>query len=92
MIMPDHVHMFCIPGTFPPTGIKQWNTYWKAELRRALQLDQSIWLRDGWDTQIRDHRHYDEKLAYMQMNPVRKELVERPEDWPYQGRLHIIRW
>jgi hypothetical protein len=27
---------------------------------------------------------------YVWRNPVRAKLVERPEDWPYQGEIHVI--
>ncbi|MBN1269698.1 MAG: hypothetical protein JXB04_08935, partial [Kiritimatiellae bacterium] len=51
-----------------------------------------IWQRDVWDTQMRDYAHYVEKCAYVERNPVRRGLVQRPEDWPYRGELHVIRW
>jgi putative transposase len=50
-----------------------------------------LWQRDFWDTQMRDREHYDEKLAYVRMNPVRKGLVATPEEWPYQGVVHPIK-
>ena len=90
--MSDHIHFFCVPGKWPPTGVKLWNKYWKGQLRRVLNLDRTIWQRDGWDTQMRNYEHYVEKLHYVKENPVRKGLVDRSEDWPYQGELHVIRW
>ena len=41
---------------------------------------------------MRNRSEYEEKLAYVRENPVRKELAATPEDWPYQGRIHDIRW
>jgi putative transposase len=29
-----------------------------------------------------------EKLRYMHRNPVRRGLVEKPEDWPWSSFLH----
>ena len=49
-----------------------------------------LWQRDFWDTQMRDPDHYNEKLSYVRMNPVRKGLVESAHDWPYQGVVHQI--
>jgi REP element-mobilizing transposase RayT len=37
MIMPDHIHLFCAPGTFPPTSIKKWASYWKGLISRATK-------------------------------------------------------
>ena len=92
MIMPDHLHLFCFPGVLHPVNVKMWVKFWKGRVRRILGLSQSIWQRDCWDTQIRDADHYAEKMAYMVQNPVRRQLVVRPEDWPYQGRIHVIHW
>ena len=50
------------------------------------------WQSDCWDTQIRSGKHYREKWEYVRQNPVRKELVETPEDWLWQGELNVLRW
>jgi putative transposase len=50
------------------------------------------WLTDHWDTRIRNREVYEEKWQYVLNNPVRKELVARAEDWPYQGEIHELRW
>ncbi len=92
MIIPDHVHLFCVPGVPYPVNVKMWVKFWKGRVRRILALSESIWQRDCWDTQIRDADHYDEKVSYMRENPVRKGFVACTDDWPYQGALHLIRW
>ena len=92
VIMPDHVHLFCTPGVPEPLGIKAWCKYWKGQYRRALSLNSSVWQRDCWDTQMRNYDHYAEKASYVRMNPVRKGLVEKPEDWAFQGELKRIQW
>jgi putative transposase len=51
-----------------------------------------LWQRDFWDTQMRSREHYEEKLSYVRMNPLRKGLAQNPEDWPYQGVIHEIGW
>ena len=51
-----------------------------------------LWQRDFWDTQMRSREQYEEKLAYVRLNPVRKGLARTAEDWPYQGRLFPIGW
>jgi len=123
VIMPDHVHLFCVPNTFPPESVKRWVKYWKAIVSRAVAdhgplggtrstasedvlrrragsgspgrggtRPSSLWQRDCWDTQMRSHDHYVEKLHYVRHNPVRKGLAQDAEDWPHQGCLHVIRW
>ena len=46
----------------------------------------------GWHHRLRDGENYSEKWLYVQENPVRAGLSIKPEDWPYQGRVHEIHW
>jgi hypothetical protein len=50
------------------------------------------WQRSGFHHRLRHARQYEEKWAYVRENPLRKQLVTRPEDWPYQGTIHPLRW
>ena len=51
-----------------------------------------LWQRDFWDTQMRFRAHYDEKWAYVRMNPVRQGLVGVPDEWPFQGEVFPLAW
>lgn len=92
IIMPDHVHLFCIPAVPDPASVVMWNKFWKGRLRRILGLNRSVWQQECWDTQMRSREHYTEKLSYVRNNPVRRGLVRNAEDWPYQGELYPIAW
>ncbi len=37
VIMPDHVHLFCAPATWPPTSLRRWVAYWKSLVARAVR-------------------------------------------------------
>jgi len=37
IVMPDHIHLFCAPGTWPRTSVKAWAGYWKGLVARALK-------------------------------------------------------
>ena len=37
VIMPDHVHLFCAPGTWSPGPVDAWVSYWKGLVARAVQ-------------------------------------------------------
>jgi putative transposase len=92
LIMPDHVHLFCVPGGPEAPSVKAWCKKWKSLTSMALGQHDWRWLPDCWDTQMRDREQYNEKLAYVRMNPVRKGLVAQPEEWPHQGTLNTILW
>jgi putative transposase len=94
VIMPDHLHLFCAPIEHNSLPITNWITFWKSyATRRWLNPeDLPIWQRHFWDTQLRRSESYDQKWNYVVENPVRAELVAKPEDWPYQGELNVLRW
>ena len=94
VLMPDHVHLFCAPGVWPPPPLRSWVAYWKRLATQALrETDPTFeWQRDHWDTQLRRGQSYGEKWNYVRMNPVRAGLVSTVEAWPYQGELHRLFW
>ncbi|MEI7880725.1 MAG: transposase [bacterium] len=92
VIMADHIHMFCIPGITPPQPLASWIGYWKRMVSREFPAARPLWQKDFWDTQMRTLDQYTEKLSYVRMNPVRKELVSAPEDWPFSGELNVFTW
>jgi putative transposase len=45
-----------------------------------------FWQRGGgYDRNMRSVADMHEKLHYIHLNPVRRKLVERPEDWPWSS-------
>lgn len=63
MILPDHLHLFCAPNTFPPEPLKSWISFWKNHVtRRWPNRDQvPIWQPEYWDRQLRHGESYAEK-------------------------------
>jgi len=94
VIMPDHIHLFCAPNTFPAQPLKNWIAYWKNHVTRdwTNRSQIPIWQREFWDRQLRRAESYDEKWQYVRNNPVRHGYVSRVEDWPYQGELNVLAW
>ncbi len=92
VVMPDHVHLFCGPRTFEGYPVRRWVGYWKRMLGKIDPALKHVFQEDCWDTQMRDRSHYDEKLSYVRQNPVRRGLVAKSEDWPYQGGIHDLPW
>jgi len=78
LLMPDHLHAIL---AFPPepgmtATIKNWKKY--------LAVTEGMkWQRDFFDHRLRDPHELEEKASYILMNPVRKGLCERMEDWPW---------
>jgi putative transposase len=93
VVMPEHVHFFCAPGD-DVTPLGKWMEYWRNTITRAwpVAAEKPIWQRDFWDRQLRREESYHEKWEYVRNNPVRNGFVTKPEDWPYQGELTVLRW
>ena len=91
VVMPDHVHFFCSP-TREDCVIEPWITFWKREFRRALGDSAPRFQSDSFHHRLRGEESYSEKWEYVRANPVRAGLVKEPEDWPYQGVIHELRY
>ena len=94
VIMPDHIHLFCAPNSFPPQPLKRWVSFWRNRVTRAWphRNQTPIWQRDYWDRQLRRHESYADKWNYVVNNPVRHGYVAHAEDWRFQGELNILSW
>jgi putative transposase len=90
VLMPDHIHLFCAPGTNPPESLTRWIAYWKRLV--AFGVCGSFWQKNFWDTQLRRGDSYSAKWDYVRNNPVRAGLVSDPARWPYQGEMNLLRW
>ena len=56
----------------------------------ATSKIKSFWQPGFFDHLLRHNESYAEKWDYVWRNPVRAGLVAKPEDWPYQGEIHVI--
>ena len=94
VIMPDHIHLFCGPSRSDSSPVRNWVRYWKslATRRWPWPEERPVWQSDFWDRQLRNDESYSQKWEYVRLNPVRHNHVTHPEDWPYQGELHELRW
>ena len=94
VILPDHLHLFCAPNTFPSQPLKNWISFWKNDLTRAWpdRGNVPLWQAEFWDRQLRRGESYDQKWDYVENNPVRHGYVTKAEDWPYRGELNVLQW
>ena len=93
VIMPDHIHLFCAPNTFPPRPLKNWIAFWKNQVTRAWSnRDQlPIWQRDFWDRQLRRGESYTEKWEYVKNNPGTSRFVHRSPNCALSRRGTLYR-
>ena len=95
LLMPDHVHFFARAAR-NADPMKIWMQTWKSAsshvLPKRLGLEPPFWQKDYFDRYLRNGETYSEKWTYVEANPVRAGLVARPEDWPFRGRIHDLRF
>jgi len=90
-LMPNHVHLIVVPET--PQGLHQ--AVGEAHRRYTRHVN----FREGWRGHlwqgrfasfVMDEPHLMAALRYVELNPVRAGLAERPENYPWSSaRAHV---
>jgi putative transposase len=57
---------------------------------RQMRIPSPHWQKGFFDHVMRSEESYSEKSLYVAENPIRKRLVKRMEDWPYQGEIYPL--
>jgi REP element-mobilizing transposase RayT len=91
VVMPDHVHMIFTPRVdYIAAEVFSLARITKAIkgasshlINRKLSRAGRLWQEESFDRVLRCSEKLDEKIAYIMNNPVRKGLVNRPEEYPW---------
>jgi putative transposase len=86
VLMPDHIHLFAWPGGIEH-DLDAWIRYWKSLATKRLGNSLRRWQDCSFHHTIRSFESAEAKRDYILQNPVRRGLVQKPEDWPYQGEI-----
>jgi putative transposase len=85
VVMPDHIHLLI---SEPKKAIL-------SKAIQALKLSVSVqsrerpfWQARYYDFNVQNEKKRVEKLRYMHRNPVKRELVEKPEQWKWSSFRH----
>jgi REP element-mobilizing transposase RayT len=87
VLMPDHWHALIWPS-YP---LLIWQVLHDAKKIMTLRINARrgaqgpLWQHQFWDRFVRHERELNERLDYMHLNPVRKGLVKKPEDWRWSS-------
>jgi putative transposase len=82
VVMPDHVHLLLTePQEKPLSAAIQ---ILKQRFSKT-RLEDNVWESRYYDFNIRTKKKRIEKLRYIHRNPIRRELVERPEQWRWSS-------
>jgi putative DNA methylase len=87
VVMPNHAHMLCTPcAEYSLTGIMHSvKSFTASEANKILNRSGRFWQKEYFDRYIRNARQFSKTVAYIENNPVKANLCERPEDWPFSS-------
>ena len=87
VLMPDHFHALIWPP-FPLTisrVLQDVKSVSSRKLNRLRKRRGALWQHQFWDRFVRHAKEFSERLEYMHYNPVRKGLVQKPEQWRWSS-------
>lgn len=88
VVMPEHVHLL-VNEPERSTLAQAIKSLKQGVARRlALRAEDSFWQARYYDFNVWSERKFVEKLRYIHRNPVKRELVARPEDWWWSSFRH----
>lgn len=87
VVMPNHVHVLITPlhGYSLSSLVHSWKSFTAKEANRLLGREGAFWLEDYFDRAVRDERHFNAVVEYIENNPVKAGLCQRAADWRYGG-------
>ena len=94
IVMPEHIHFFtCLnEGDQLKTFVRLLKQHLSISLRKNSN-HKLAWQPGFFDHLIRNSESYSEKWNYVHENPVRAQLVDEADEWPWQGEIvEIHRW
>ncbi len=85
-IMPDHIHLLTL-GLHGESDLRGFVEHLKARtgFEFAAKTGRSLWQFKYYDHIVRNGDPADGIAVYIWMNPVRKALCHRPQEYPFSG-------
>ncbi len=85
-LRPDHLHLL-ISGKGETTDCLRFMSVFKQHSAHAFRArtGERLWQPRYYDHILRDSERWEAVGWYIWMNPVRKGLCTRPDDWPFSG-------
>jgi len=89
-IMPNHIHFLATP--FENVDLSEIahsiKSYTAHEANKLLNRRGQFWQHEPFDRYIRNRRHFLSVIRFIENNPVKAGLCEKPQDWRYSSAFH----
>jgi putative transposase len=88
VLMPEHVHL--LVGETSVSSLSVAVQVLKQQTSKKLKKagESQFWQPRYYDFNVNCEKKTFEKLRYLHRNPVKRGLVEKPEDWPWSSFRH----
>ena len=88
VVMPEHVHLLLTEPERSTLAITLQMLKQNVSHKVLHPPDTQFWQTRYYDFNLRSSEKRIEKLKYIHRNPVRRGLVEKPEDWEWSSYRH----
>ncbi|HEY5992759.1 MAG TPA: transposase [Candidatus Udaeobacter sp.] len=87
VIMPNHVHLLAAPcyGYSVSDIMHSLKSYTAQEANKMLQRKGRFWYEDYFDRYIRNAKHFENAISYIENNPVTAGLCGSAGDWQFSS-------
>jgi REP element-mobilizing transposase RayT len=85
VVMPNHVHLLVAPciGHSLSNIMHSLKSYTAQEANKVLSRRGNFWFEDYFDRYIRNAKHFENALSYIENNPVKAGLCKSARDWRF---------
>ncbi|MBY0565101.1 MAG: transposase [Hyphomonadaceae bacterium] len=86
-VMPNHVHVLVeqFPGHALGIVVQTWKSVSAHLINKRENRRGALWQREYFDRFMRDEEHFERTSRYIELNPVRAGLVDKPEAWRFSS-------
>jgi putative transposase len=88
VVMPEHVHLLLTEPAVAPLSKAIQALKQSVSRSLALRAPEPFWQARYYDFNVWSNDKRIEKLRYIHRNPVKRGLVERPEEWEWSSFRH----
>ena len=89
VIMPEHVHLLMSEPDRATLAVAL-QALKQSMARRLIGNQEHFWQARYYDFNVYTRKKRVEKLRYMHRNPVKRGLVQEPQDWPWSSFRHYL--
>jgi putative transposase len=83
--MPDHFHLLISPLKALENAVQMVKGGFSFRAKKELGSNAEIWQRGFSDHRIRDQEDFEKHVHYLHLNPVKRRLSERPEEYKFSS-------